>query len=153
MHHSIEKLAIFNVPSLHASLMDTHHDTSSRSILEDDFISLTSKADVCFCSSKGVDLWLVVRPSIYSFCITHYIFILALHFQFNLIHPLAFNLLKCECGHELDAFGPHLARCPFGGQHITTHDTIRNITYAFVCKSGRAVWKKRWYAFMSKVSL
>jgi hypothetical protein len=34
--------------------MDIHHDTSFRSILEDDSISFTFKVHICFCSSKGV---------------------------------------------------------------------------------------------------
>jgi hypothetical protein len=41
-------------------LMDFHHDTSLRSILEDDSISLTSRAHICFCLGKGTMLWLVV---------------------------------------------------------------------------------------------
>jgi hypothetical protein len=52
--------------------MDIHHNTSFRSILEDEFISLASKACIRFCSSKGVRLWLIIRPSIYSFYITFY---------------------------------------------------------------------------------
>jgi len=39
------------------------------------------------------------------------------------------------------------------GQHIVTHDAIIDIMYALVKKSGHIVWKKWWYAFMSKVSL
>jgi hypothetical protein len=39
---------------------------------------------------------------------------LVLHIHLGLIQPLASNLLMCECGHKLDAFGTHLARCPFG---------------------------------------
>jgi len=115
MHPSFANLANFDIPGLHAYLMDTHHDTSFRSILEDDFISLTSKAHIRSCLGKGAKLWLVVRPSICFFCIPHFIFILVLCFQFGLIHPLAFNLFTCECAHELDTSSTHLARCPFGG--------------------------------------
>jgi hypothetical protein len=39
MHLSFENLAVTNAPSLHASLMDFHHDTFFRYILEDDSIS------------------------------------------------------------------------------------------------------------------
>ncbi len=60
MHPSFKSLAIIDAPSLHASLMDFHHDTSLRSILEDDSISLTSRAHICFCLGKGTMLWLVV---------------------------------------------------------------------------------------------
>ncbi len=115
MHPSFESLVIFNALGLYASLMDTHHDTSFRSILEDDFISSTVRARIHFCSSKGVELWLVVKPFILSFWIPYFTFILTLRFQLNLIHPSAFNLFTCECGHELDASNMHLARCPFGG--------------------------------------
>jgi hypothetical protein len=96
--------------------MDFHHDTSLRSILEYDSISLTSITCIHSCSSKGAGLWLVVKPSIHLFHIAHFTFTLVLRFRFSLIQPLASNLLTCECGHELDAFGTHLTHCPFGGQ-------------------------------------
>jgi hypothetical protein len=48
MHLSFESLAVINAPGLQASLMDIHHDTSFRSTLEDDSISLTFRAHVCF---------------------------------------------------------------------------------------------------------
>jgi hypothetical protein len=44
MHPYFESLAVIGAPSLQASLMAIHHYTSLRSILEDDSISLTSKA-------------------------------------------------------------------------------------------------------------
>jgi len=47
----------------------------------------------------------------------------------------------------------HLTRCPFEGQQITTHDTIKNIMYALVQKSGHFVWRGRAYALMLGVSL
>ncbi len=40
MHLFFESLVIINVPSLWASLMDIHQDTSFRSILDNDSISL-----------------------------------------------------------------------------------------------------------------
>ncbi len=85
MHPSVESLVVIGAPSLHASLMDIHHDKSLKSILEDDSISLASRACICSCSGKGARLWLVVRPSIRSFRITHFTFTLALHFHLNLI--------------------------------------------------------------------
>jgi hypothetical protein len=84
MELSFESLAITNTPSLYASLMDIHHDTSFGSILEDDSISLAPKAYICFCLDKGVGLWLIVRPSICSFHITHYIFTSTLDFCLSL---------------------------------------------------------------------
>jgi hypothetical protein len=105
-------------------LMDIHHDTSFRSILEDDSIFLAFRAHIYSCSSKGARLWLVVRPSIYSFCIAHFIFISMLHFRVNLIQLLAFSFFTCECGHGLHTFGTHLACYSFEGQRITTHDTF-----------------------------
>jgi len=39
MHPSFESLTIIDAPSLQAFLMDFHHDTSLKSILEDDSIS------------------------------------------------------------------------------------------------------------------
>jgi hypothetical protein len=124
MHPSFESLTITKAPSLWISLMDFHHDTSTRSILEDDSISSTSRAYICFCLGRGVWLWLVVKPFICLFCIAHSTFTSTLCFHLGLILPSTFNLFTCECGHGLDAFGTHLIRCPFGGQWITTHDTI-----------------------------
>ncbi len=85
MHPSFESLEIFDAPSLQSSAMNVHYDTSFRSILEDDSISSTSKVHIHYYLGKGARLWLVVRPSIYSFCITHYIFISLLCFRFDLI--------------------------------------------------------------------
>jgi hypothetical protein len=115
MHPSFNILAIIDTLGLRASLMDFHHDTSLRYILEDDSISLASRAHIHSCSSKGARLWLVARPSIYLFHMGHSIFISMLCFCLSLIQPLAFSLFMCECGHRLDAFGTHIARYPFGG--------------------------------------
>ncbi len=124
MHLFFESLAIIGAPSLQASLMDIHHDTSFRSILEDDSISLTFRALTRFCQSKGAKLWLVARPFIHSFHIAHSSFTSMLHFSLDLIQPLGSTLFICECGYDLDASGTHLACCPFRGQRIVTHDTI-----------------------------
>jgi hypothetical protein len=112
--------------------MDYHHDTTFKSILEDDSISLASKTHICFYSNKGARLWLVVWPSIHLFCITHFIFTLALRFYLDLIQPSTSNFFTCECEHGLDAFGIQLTHCPFGGQWIATHGTIQDVIYAFV---------------------
>jgi hypothetical protein len=64
MFLSFESLDVTNAPSLHVFLMDSHHDTSVRSILEDDSISSTSKAHICSCLGKGAGLWLIAKPSI-----------------------------------------------------------------------------------------
>jgi hypothetical protein len=95
--------------------MDIHHDTSFRSILEDDSISLALRAHIYFCLSKGARLWLVVRPSIHSFCIAHSTFTLMLHFCLDLIQLLTSSLFMFECGYGLDTFGTHVTCCPFGG--------------------------------------
>jgi hypothetical protein len=124
MHPSFESLVVTGAPSLQASLMDFHHNTSLRFILEDDSIRSTSKTCIRSCASKGVGLWLVARPSIHLFHITHFIFISTLCFCFGLIQPLASNLFTCECGDELDACSMHLFCCPFGGQWIATHNAI-----------------------------
>jgi hypothetical protein len=59
----------------------------------------------------------------------------------------------CECGHELDTSDMYLSCCPFGGQWIVTHDAIWDVMYAFIQENGHTIWKKRWYALMSKISL
>ncbi len=106
-----------------------------------------------FLFDKEVGLWLIARPSIYSFRITHSTFTSTLHFCLGLIQPLAFSLLTCECGHKLDAFNTHLTCCLFGGQWIATHDAIWNIMYALAQKSGHVIWKEWWYALTLGLSL
>jgi hypothetical protein len=123
MHPSFENLVITVTPSLHAFFMDTQHDISLRSILEDDFIPSTSKVRIHSCSSKGAKLSLVAKPSICSFPITHFTFTSTLCFCFGLIQPLASSLLTYKCGHKLHASNTHLAHCPFRDQQIITHDT------------------------------
>jgi hypothetical protein len=124
MHLYFECLIVIDALGLQASSMDIHHNTSFRSILEDDFISLTSRIRIHFYSGKGARLWLITKPFICSFYIAHFFFTLALRFRFDLIQPSASNLLTCECGHELDTSSTHLTRCPFGGQWIATDDVI-----------------------------
>jgi hypothetical protein len=85
MHLSFESLVIIGAPSLQGSLMDIHHDTSFRPILEDDSTFSTSKAHIHFCSAKGMGLWLIVKSSIHSFHITHSTFISTLNFCLGLI--------------------------------------------------------------------
>ncbi len=85
MHLSFESLTITTTPCLHASLMDIHHDTSLRFILEDDSISSTFKACICSCSSKGAGLWLLVKPSIYLFCIP------TIYFHLNIVFLFRFD--------------------------------------------------------------
>jgi hypothetical protein len=104
--------------------MDIHHDTSLRSILEDDFISSTSRARIHSCLGKRPGLWLVVMPFICLFRITYFIFILVFRFHFGLVQPSTSNIFMCECGHRLDESGMHLVHCPFGGQRIVTHDAF-----------------------------
>ncbi len=153
IHPSFKSLAVIGASSLQVFFMVIHHDTSLRSILEDDSISLASRARIHFCSGKGTWLWLIIKPSIRSLCIAYFTLIPTLHFHLSLIQPLASNLFTCECGHGLNAFDTHLVHCPFGGQWISTHDVIRNVMYALVKKKGHIVWKERWYALMSRISL
>ncbi len=100
MHLSFENLVVIGTLGLHASLIDIHHNTSLKSILEDESISLASRAHICSCLGKGVGLWLVARPSIHLFCITHITFTSTLYFRLGLIQPSASNLFTCECGYE-----------------------------------------------------
>ncbi len=137
MHLSFESLAISRALDLQTSLMDIHHDTSLRSILEDDSIS---SYHICSCSSKGPWLWLVAKPFICSFCITHFTLTLALCFHLGLIQPSTFNLLMCECGHGLDTSSTHLIRYLFGNERIAMHDTIQNVIYVFTWENEHVVW-------------
>ncbi len=76
-----------------------------------------------------------------------------LHFHFDLIQPLIYSLLMCECGYGLDKFGTHLTCCLFEGQQIATHDVIKDVMYALAQKNGHNVWKEWWYALASRASL
>jgi hypothetical protein len=95
--------------------MNFHHNTSFRFILEDNSISLASKAYICSCLGKGTRLWLVVKPSICLFHIAHFMFALTLCFYLGSIRPSTSSLFACECEHGLDASGMHLVRYLFGG--------------------------------------
>jgi hypothetical protein len=46
-------------------------------------------------------------------------------FCFSLIQLSTFSLFMCECGHGLDAYGMHLAHCPFGSWQIARRDAIK----------------------------
>jgi hypothetical protein len=85
MHPSFESLEIFDAPCIHAFVMNVHHDTLFRSILEDDSIFSTSKARICYCLGNGARLWLIARSYICSFCIAHFTFTLVLRFHLDLI--------------------------------------------------------------------
>jgi hypothetical protein len=121
--------------------MDIHHNTLLKSILEDDSIFSSSRASIYSYLGKGAWLWLVVKPSICLFRITHIIFTSTLHFHRQVIQPSTFSLFTCECGHRLDASYTHLTHCPFGSQWIATHDTIQNVMYALFQENGQVVWK------------
>ncbi len=146
-------LSVKQLPNLQAFFMDIHHDTSFGYIQEDDSISSTSKAHIYFCLNKKVGLQLIIRPSIHLFHITHSTFTSKLCFRLNLIQPSTSSLFMCECQHGLNTSGMHLACCPFKGQRITTHNTIKDVMYALIQKSGHVVWKEQRYTFASGVSL
>ncbi len=122
--------------------MDIHHDTSLKSILEDDSISSTSKTRICYQSSKGVGLWLITRPCIHLFHIIHFTFTSMLCFCLDLILLSTSNIFTCECGYGLDGFGTHLTHCLFESQQIARHDAIQVVKYAFA---------REWAHYMVKV--
>ncbi len=153
IHPSFENLAIINAPNLQAFFMDIHHNTSFRSILEDNYISSTSKARICFCSNKGVRLWLIVRSSICSFRIAQFTFISMVHFCFGLIQSSTSNLFACDCGYGLDASSTCLTCFSFGGERIATHDAIKDVMYASIQENGHVAWEEWWYPLMSGTSL
>jgi len=53
MHPSFESLVIIRTLGLQTSLRDIHHNTSFRSILEDDFISLAFRTHIRFLFGQG----------------------------------------------------------------------------------------------------
>jgi len=66
MHPSSKSLTVNGAPSLHVFLLDIHHDTSFRSILENDFITLTSKAHIYFVWARGQGYdWLLGHLYVY----------------------------------------------------------------------------------------
>ncbi len=82
IHLSFESLVVVDAPNLQAFFMDIHHDTSFRSIFEDNSISSTSKTCIHSCSNKGARLWLIARPSICLFHITQFTFTSMVRFLF-----------------------------------------------------------------------
>jgi hypothetical protein len=65
MHPYFESLTIIDALDLQTFFMDFDHDTSFKFILEDDSISLASKARIHFCSSKGQGYgWLLGHLSV-----------------------------------------------------------------------------------------
>jgi len=75
---------------------------------------------------------------------SHIYFHVSIAFYFGLIQPSTSSLFTCESGHRSDASSMHLVHYPFGGQQITTHDTIQNTMYVLAWKSGHIVWKERY---------
>jgi hypothetical protein len=66
MHPSLENLVIIGTPNLQASLMDTHHNTSLRSILEDDFIPSTIGLAFILIQARGQGYgWLLSHLSVH----------------------------------------------------------------------------------------
>jgi hypothetical protein len=124
----------------HASLMDIRQNTSFKAILKDYSISSTSKAHIHSCLRKGAWLWLVVRPFNCSSCFSHSTFISMMCFHFNLILPLTFNFITCECEHMLNASSTH---------HMTMSKTSCMPSF----KRVGTLWKEIWYALMSRTSL
>ncbi len=153
IHPSFESLVVIGSPGSQDFFMDIHHDTSFRSILEDDSISSTSRIRICSCLGKGIGLWLISKLSIHSFHIAHFTFTSSLCFHLDLIQPSTSNFFTCERGHVFDTLGTHLTCCLFGNRWIATHDVIRNIMYTLAQKNGHIVWKERWYTLISRVSL
>ncbi len=100
MHPFFKSLAFTNTPSLHAFFMDIHHNTSFKSMLEDDSISLAFRICIHSYLGKGARLWLIAKPFIYSFHIAHFTFTSMLHFPFGLIQPLAllFSRVNVDMG-------------------------------------------------------
>ncbi len=128
-------LAITSTLGLHAFLINIHHNTSFWLIFEDGSISFTYRTCICFCSSKGpTGLWLIARPFICLFHITHSTFTLTMHFRLDLIQPLTFSVVMCECEYRLNTSSMHLAHCLFRGQQIATHVVIIDVMYAFIQK-------------------
>jgi hypothetical protein len=67
VYPSFENLAIIGASSVQTSLMNIHHNTSYKFILEDNSISSAFKAYIRSCLGRGAGLWLIIRPlSIHS---------------------------------------------------------------------------------------
>jgi hypothetical protein len=95
--------------------IDIHHNTSLKSILEDNSISSTFKIRIRSCLGKGAGLWLVVRPFICLFHITHFIFTSTLHFHLSLIQPLTSNIFM-NMAHYME----RVVVCPYVKNFITS---------------------------------
>jgi hypothetical protein len=69
MHISFESLIVINILGLQVFFMDIHHNTSLKSILKNDSISLAFGVRIQFCSNKGTRLWLIFKSSFCSFAL------------------------------------------------------------------------------------
>ncbi len=85
IHPSFESLAVINAPSLHASLMDIHHNTSFKPILEDDSIFSISKSTSTFVQARGHGYGWLLGHLFYLFCIAYFTFTSTMCFCFSLI--------------------------------------------------------------------
>ncbi len=96
MHPFFQNLAITSTPSLQASLMNFHHDTSLRSILENDSISSSSRAHICSCSGKG-NKAMVGCQAIYLFILHHTLYFhLSIAFSLQFDQPSTSSTFTCE---------------------------------------------------------
>jgi hypothetical protein len=84
MHPFFKSLDVIGTLGLCAYLMNIHHNSSLRSMLEDDSIFSTHKVCICFCLAEGVGLRLFTKPFICLFRSAHFIFTSTLHFHFGL---------------------------------------------------------------------
>jgi hypothetical protein len=111
--------------------MDIHHDTSFRSVLEDDSFLMLLEPTFAFVGAKGgamVDYWAIYMYVPHRTLYFH----INNNFCLSLIQPSKSSLFMCECGHGSNASGTHLTCCPFKGQQIATHNTIKDVMYALV---------------------
>jgi hypothetical protein len=153
MHPFFYSLTVVSTPSLHAFFMNIHHDTSFNSILEDDSILSSSRACIHSCLGKGSRLWLVAKPPICSFSITHSTFTLVLHFVlvwFNLRH-LIFSRASVDMGWTHLASNLNLLPV----WRSTNNHTQRHLKcHVCLClKNEHVIWREWWYTLPLGVSL
>jgi hypothetical protein len=129
-----ESLVVQSYLQLHASLKDCLHEQEFASLLVDTPLDIT-QAHLHSCVGPRASVWLLVRPTTPSFCLSKAHFFITLCIHLGLSHLIVAHLSWCQCGHTNDDLGIHLLWCPCGNECKTIHDTFQDIIATIVLES------------------
>jgi hypothetical protein len=123
------------LPCKQLSKIETHcfQEKTSESVHENSFSSIISKLSFDFhhiwprsCIGPRLNLWFYTCPIILYFIMAFNIFSLALCIRSGFPHLMAGGFSQCICGQPIDSTWIHLLRCVHEGEHIATHDAVRD---------------------------